>query len=414
MLVALGWIVHAVAAEGVEAPTVSARAHPSSAFVGQAIEVVVEVASAGADAVVLAPTGPDFEIEAKGPSRPSGGPKRDWRFMAIARKPGNLEIGPFRARSGGRNVSSRPIRIAVRGLPAAGRTAAFLGGVGAFELRAGATPSTLVAGGTLEYRIDLTGPAARGSSRGPDLAAWATIEGARVGPVREGERGSDPPSRSYRYSIRVTRAGNLTLPPVAVSAFDPRTGHYLTRTTVSVPIVVTPPPRFDPSSVRYGEGPTRSRARAWRPLIAILGLAGVGAMGLAVRALARRRSRRAEGARRFAAELADRLDPSKEPADLAGEITSGLAELLRRATGRPPGVLTPPEAGMALVRLTGDGTIARAAEVLIERCDRAIYGGGSGPASAGLASEARAILEAIGVGLPGRSKSKGGGRRPAP
>ena len=53
--------------------------------------------------------------------------------------------------------------LGVKALPVAGRTADFLGGVGEFEVGAEAEPTAVRSGQTLEYRVTVTGPAARGS-----------------------------------------------------------------------------------------------------------------------------------------------------------------------------------------------------------------------------------------------------------
>jgi hypothetical protein len=80
--------------------------------------------------------------------------------------------------------------------------------------------------------------------------------------------------------------------------------------------------------------------------------------------------------------------------EAARVVAEALSTFLQRADGRGPGVLTPPEAREGIERLTLDPGLARRAEKLIDRCDRASYGDGGGLGSS-LIAEGRDVFEGI-------------------
>ncbi len=386
---------------------------PGPFFVGQAVVVLLRISGGGADVAIIPPRTASAEIQPQDPGPSSslgeGASSVAGRFVLIPKQAGILEIPPFRARSGGRTVVSRGLRRTVLGAPSPGRTSAFLGGVGPFEVRAAVEPAKLRLGQTLEFRIQLMGEAAWGSLRGPDLAGWASALGIRVEPLPGGEIEPKGPSRAFRYRLRPTRAGRSTLPPVAVAALDPTSRRFATKTTVGLSIEVEDPPRFDPASFHYGErpvtSPNRSRPVALRIGSGLVVISLVTTILLIRRRIVRSRSRRTAGT--MALALAGRLDPSASGPDVARRITAGFAEILLVAAGRPPGVLTPPEAREAVAKLTRDDEVGERSGRLIGRCDRALYGA-EGPDSAELVAEAREVLEVIRRALPAGKRDGGG------
>ena len=301
---------------------------------------------------------------------------------------------PFRARSGDRSGASRPSRLRVVNVPPEGRTSAFLGGVGSFEVRAEADPSSVRSGQTLEYRVRISGPAAWGSVRPPDLGERASPT-LRIEPLPDTFDAAGTPVRTFRYKLRPAGAGRFVLPPVPVSAFDPKTGRYATRATSGVPIRVEEPPRFDPARLDYKPvGLAKPDQR--------LGLSAVG-LGVSIAALATAGlwflSKRTPDAKRvvprtLALELARGLAGGDDEVEAARSITEALTTFLQRVEGRAPGVLTPPELRDAVERLTGDRVLAGFAESLLVHCDRARYGREGGDASR-LIGEGRGAFEAI-------------------
>jgi hypothetical protein len=380
---------------------------PGPYYVGQAIEIKVEVEGVSGQPVFEPPRSiaSSIRLLPTDPNRPSLG-----RFLIVPDHPGSLELAPFRARSGDRSGASRPTRLTIANVPIEGRTPAFLGGVGSFQVRAEVEPSTLRTGQTLEYRIKLTGPAAWGSVRSPDLSEWTSLKpGFRVSPMPDVLEEVDPPIRTFRYVLRPSKAGKAVLPPVAVAAFDPKTGLYATRVTSGLPIQVEEPPRFDASRLDYATIGIRAGERRLG-FIAVglgLGLAALATVGLTLFAKRARKSVRADP-RRLALELTRGLVDNRDEIEAARSVAGALTTFLERVGGRAPGVLTPPEASEGIERVTDDRDLARLAKELVTRCDQARFGRSGGDAS-GLIDEGRGLFEGI-AEVMGKKRGKGGPR----
>ena len=313
------------------------------------------------------------------------------RFRVVPRRAGTLEVPSIRARLKDRTGRSRPVRADVRPVPPEGRPRYFLGGVGPFALQAEARPRSVRVGQELEYRITVTGPAAWGTTGRPELDRFDRLPiGLRIEP-RPAEVVHEPPSRTFVYKLRPTRPGEAVLPPVSFSAFDPSTSRYVTRVTPSVPIKSVAVPSFDPATIpdlnaeARAEGGPMGRAavgdshRPGRPA------AGLGRRDL----LGERRARKSgqlggpAAARRYAARIAsglgrpgssdakdllpvstwgpraERPGPDAPAFDLALEISSALIRYLQIGLGRPPGALTPAEAGEGIVHVHRVGRARR-------------------------------------------------------
>jgi hypothetical protein len=395
-----------VAARGEEEGPIRARliVAPGPYVAGQAIRVRV-VAVAGGDRPEIAwPEGPDVEVTPAGTStRPiatSGiGSVVDrtiqyiYEFWVVPRRAGAFSLPAVTLRLGERSGTTRPIRLEVRPVPAAGRSSAFLGGVGSLEVAAEAAPTRLKVGQWLEFRIVLGGPAALGSFRTPNLGRVERL-GIRVEPLPDARAGR-PPGRTFRWRLRPARAGTMTLPPIAIASFDPTSGRYMTRTTSSIPIEVIDVHAFDPSRL-LDAADGRSAGRRWWPLavlVAIMAVGGAGALGFwAWRTRTRRPVKPQEVARR----LAERFEATRDdPASVAAvKITEALIEYLRAAADRPPGALTPAETRHALESV-GDELAERVAR-LVAGCDRARFADPAEPSDAGaLRVEAGAVFRKL-------------------
>lgn len=311
------------------------------------------------------------------------------RFRIIPRRAGTLEVPSIRAKLKDESGRSRPLKTTVRPVPPEGRPSEFLGGVGSFTLKAEAAPRLVRAGQEFEYRLTIAGPAAWGTTGRPELKRFDRLPlNLRIQPGRT-DAMREPPSRTFVYRMRPTRPGEAVLPPVAIAAFDPSSQHYVTRMTPSVPIKVVAVATFDPSAIpdlnpRVETADVRSARRRW-----ILGIGAgillVGSAGTLV--WARRRARRAGrlvgpvASRRYAAAFARELahhSYSGEPAGwdgsgLAQAISAALVRYLELGIGRPPGALTPDEAGAGVGDCTGSDELGERAARITARCDGVLY-----------------------------------------
>lgn len=303
------------------------------------------------------------------------------RFRLVPRKAGKIEVPSVRAETNGRIGKSRPVTLAVQPPPIEGRPVTFLGGIGGLEVHTEAEPTTLRVGQTFEYRIRLDGPAAWGSTIRPDVGRFDRVPlGLRIEPIRD-ELVPEPPSRTFTYRLRPTRAGEAVLPATLISWFDPTLRRYQTKTTSSVPVRVVAVPEFDAGSIEYRPPPIRPLSRMEKALLLL------GATVLAGAALAagwwlwryRRRFRANKAnlgaARRFAARTSHTFDAiPRGSTEAARRITEGLIRYLELGSGRPPGALTPAEAGRGIADLTGSAALGGRAERMVAACDRTLYG----------------------------------------
>ena len=378
---------------------------PKPYFAGQGVEVRVEVDPGSGAPIVEAPRVKDAEVFPipPDPARPSAA-----RFVVVPGHAGPLELPSFRARSGDRSGTSRPTRLVVANVPPEGRTSAFLGGVGSFEVRAEAEPLSVRTGETLEFRVTISGPAAWGCVRAPDLNEWGSST-LKIEAKDERLQAAETPVRTFRYRLRPLKSGRVTLPPVAVAAFDPTTRRYATRATSSLTIRVEEPTRFDPTSLSYPPVATTPEGSRPGPVGLVVGaLAVVSGTVLAAWFVARRRRKsRGPDPRSLALELAKGLEGGDNEVEAARAVAEALTTFLHRVGGRTPGVLTPPEARLGVETLTDDPGLSASAEALVTRCDRARYGAGGSEARE-LISEGRLFFEGL-AGAMASEGRKGGG-----
>lgn len=301
------------------------------------------------------------------------------RFRLVPRKAGRVTIPPVSARldDEGRAGASAPITFTVASLPTAGRPAAFLGGVGTFEVSAEANPTEVRRGQTLYFRIKVAGPAARGMTRAPAIERLQRpVRGMEIDPEPT-KAVADPPSRVFGYRVRPTEAGDLVLPPVAIAAFDPRLGHYVTRVSPSVRVRVVDVPRFDPRSLDYSPPPRATAPWVQRSAWGLLAIAAALTLATIGRSLRRWyvRRRAETAAVRLLARLRRTLPRTSNAAEAGRRTTRALAEYLALAIGRPRGALTPDEAREGTTRASGDAALGEQARGLVALCDQAQFAG---------------------------------------
>ncbi len=304
------------------------------------------------------------------------------RLRIVPRRSGPLEIPPILAGLDGQSGRSRPMHLAVEPVPLEGRPAEFLGGVGEFSVQASVQPATVRVGQEFVYRIGLTGPAAWGTVSRPDLSRFDRVPLALRVAVLPDERTSEPPSVTFVYRIRPTRAGNGVVPPVAIAAFDPRSMRYITKVTQSVPIKAAAVAAFDPRTINYtAPDGDRNRRIVWASTALMLSLCAL--LGLAVvirrrQVLARQTSLRQ--AQRIARRMVRELSNTGRAGalagcegEVAGKIVAGLIAYARLGIGRPPGALTPSEARSVVHELTRSDDLGSQAAALVGRCDRCLF-----------------------------------------
>ena len=227
-------------------------------------------------------------------------------------------------------------------------------------------------GESVEFRVRLDGPGAVASVTSPIPSAFQPEPGERIEALTE-EATIDPPSRTFRARIRMSRPGDRTLPPVRVSWFDPDSATFQTSISRAIPLKVVATPQFDRGSVVIAVSPTPSPSD-WRWVVGVgSGCLGASAFLLgAIRWKAARRRRTRTG--RLAERIASRIRAAEGPAAVAREAGGGLGVLLHELGGRSPGVLTPEDAYQWVSRTTGNNGLADRARKLIFSCDRVLYG----------------------------------------
>ena len=300
------------------------------------------------------------------------------RLRLVAQSPGVLTVPSIIARLGDREGRTQPLRLTFKNPPIAGRPPGFLGGVGDFQIQAEVDQSRIRVGREAEYRVRVTGPAALGMASRPDLARLQALPIAPRVEAIAVDAVDEPPSRTFIYRIKPTEPGEVVLPPVSIASFDPRSETYMTRASRGVPLQVVAAPVFGAEDLEYAP-PRPSRLRAILAAVGGLILAAAVVLGAAAAGLRLRRrwvkwGRTGGGAaRRFAQEVAGRLDTESDDVRLARELMDALAEYARLGAGRPPGAMTPDEARAAVARASGSTALGERAAVLAARCDRVLF-----------------------------------------
>jgi hypothetical protein len=309
-------------------------------------------------------------------------------------------------------------------VPAEGRPALFLGGVGRFTVEAEAIPKVVRVGQELEFRLKVTGPAVWGMTDHPDLSRFERLPiRPRIDPKPDLTT-DEPPSRTFVYRIQATRVGEAVLPPVGIASYDPALSRYLTRVTAGVPVRVVAVASFNPATIDVPDaspGSDRLPPMAWVAWISSAMLLAV-AFGMLARVRRRLRLIRPPGpatARSYAARLARSLEPVKAIAvagrpgdqavgsdqleeepyrDSARLVSEELIRYLQLGIGRPPGALTPDEARQGVSELTGSENLGGQAGRLTARCDLVQYGHGHAARQDArrLIEDARGLFKALG------------------
>jgi hypothetical protein len=138
-------------------------------------------------------------------------------------------------------AKSDPIAVTVLPLPLAGRPADFSGAVGQFQLSSELAPASGAVGDPLTFKLIVTGKGnlSRVNSEGlhdsPQWRAYRT-ESKVTADDDTGRQGF----KTFTQPVVPREAGQLTLPGLSFSYFDPEAGRYMTRATQPISVTVAP------------------------------------------------------------------------------------------------------------------------------------------------------------------------------
>lgn len=338
------------------------------------------------------------------------------RLRLVPRQTGPLLVPPVTARLDNQSGKSGSLKLDIVPVPLLGRPAEFLGGVGPFTLEAAATPATVRLGQELIYRITIKGPAAWGSVDQPALKRFERGPLAPRIDVLPEEADREPPRRTWVFRIRPTRAGSEVIPPLAVAAFDPELERYITKVTPGLPIKVVAVPAAALDQLHYTAPDAPDPSSTVATIVYVLYIAVLMSLSALAVVLRKNHSRGTltgpKLARRFARVFARKLarrSPAHRHNEEAGTaariIVGGLVSYARIAAGRPPGAITPREAGELVQRATGSDQLAHEAQSLMEHCDQALFAERGNGDETLLMRRARELFSALGR-VPGNVKKE--------
>lgn len=337
----------------------------------------------------------------------------------------------------GQTLSTEPIALTVRPLPA-GAPADFQGAVGQFDVTAAVDTAAAQVGETVTLHVTISGQgnletlADPAWQPGPQWRAFdsqATVETDFIDGKLQG-------TRTYEQVLVPTAAGELTLPAIRFSYFNPETGAYETAQTQPTTVQVAGDAGGDDSSNAQvapvggagesaapanlalrpnkaapggGSGPLTGSPIYWllwlAPLLVLAGHFGWQRVRASRRENADvRRSQRAADVAQRALKQAER---QPESATAAGDI---LVDYLSARLGRPV-------AGLSHTRLDGllreqgvDAALSERVQACLARSEMARYAPAETPLHGeALPAETAAVIDALEAALPplaGRGEGK--------
>jgi hypothetical protein len=139
-------------------------------------------------------------------------------------------------------VSSRPINITVNPLPSVDPAQNFIGGVGRYSVTSSISGNEVDAGGSLTYRITLSGSGNFNQTTSPRMPE---IQGVRfLNPETDDTRNRSGTEfsgrRTFIYPIIFQESGTVVIPESQISWFDPSARRYVTHTLPAQSIIVNP------------------------------------------------------------------------------------------------------------------------------------------------------------------------------
>lgn len=183
----------------------------------------------------------------------------------VAIEPATLTVpGDFFSR--GATMRTQPTALNVQPLPD-NAPASFQGAVGRYSIEAAVDSAQTKVNDTITLRVAIGGEGNienLSDPKWPDGPEWRAFDSEAKVESRI-ENGKVMGSRTYDRVLVPTVAGNLTLPSIEYSYFDPESGQYVTASSEPIAVVVAP----DGSAGTNGPaGPTTSTSAATLPTAA--------------------------------------------------------------------------------------------------------------------------------------------------
>jgi len=151
---------------------------------------------------------------------------------------------------------SEPVVVIVKTPPAAGKPAAFTGGIGRFNVRAAVQPRKVRVGDPMTLTVTVTGRGNIEEIGPPQLTGFD-----KEFRVHDGTAATRDGARVFTYSLRAARKDVRAVPPVVFAYFDVEHERYVSKATDALPIEVEEAQRLDQSRIESG-GAAASRLRA--------------------------------------------------------------------------------------------------------------------------------------------------------
>ena len=154
-------------------------------------------------------------------------------------EPGRMAI-PGDFFSTGSEIASQPVTLDVKPLPA-NAPASFTGAVGTFDITSEVDSAESKVGDTVTQKVTVVGQGnveTVDDPAWPDAAGWRLVD-SQTNTESDVRDGLVVGARSYQRVLMPTAAGDLTLPAIEFSYFDPGAGEYQTVTTDSAVVAVT-------------------------------------------------------------------------------------------------------------------------------------------------------------------------------
>ncbi len=154
----------------------------------------------------------------------------------------SFNLGGFFSRMRGARLTTDPITIRARSLPAAGRPDDFDGAVGRYEIQATADRATVAAGDVVTVEVSVTGTGNLDLVTGvvpPDLSNFRTYD-PRVTKTLSNSGFTVGGVKTWEYVLMPSKPGKTVIGPFTLSFFDSETGRYLTVSSTPIELTVTP------------------------------------------------------------------------------------------------------------------------------------------------------------------------------